>query len=120
MQLTLVVTGLLDIAPSLLAPVDTVAPAFERLLAAAEFPSRETRGPAAALGKPLLAFMPSGTDAARWQRWQNETQMLLFEHPVNVAREAAGRAPVNGVWVWGGGEPVKAPAHPRIAAPYSD
>jgi hypothetical protein len=225
MQLTLVVTGLLDIAPALLAPADTTAPAFERLLAAAEtpivdtegstaivcsalgaarqrdwpagpllaratapdcdarywlcadpvtleagrddvrlramvgdlgeaeaaallatlnahfaadglrfvapapqrwllacaaVPALATRGPDAAVGKPLLAFMPSGADAAHWQRWQSEMQMLLFEHPVNVAREAAGRAPVNGVWLWGGGEPVKAPAHPRIAALYSD
>ena len=35
--------------------------------------------------------------------WHNEIQMLLFEHPVNVAREAAGRALVNSVWLWGGG-----------------
>jgi len=225
MQLTLVVSGLLDMAPSLLAPADTLAPAFERLLAAAEAPIADaegsaaivcsalgvskqrdwpvapllarasgqdpsaqywlcadpatleagrddvrlrgivwdlddaetaallatlnahfagdglrfvaptancwligctrvqalaTRGPDAAVGKPLLAFMPSGADAAHWQRWQSEMQMLLFEHPVNAAREAAGRAVVNGVWLWGGGEPVKAPAHRRIAALFAD
>ena len=225
MQLTLVVSGLLEIAPSLLAPADTTAPAFERLLAAAEAPVADaegsaaivcsalgvakqrdwpvaslvarasmpdtsaqywlcadpatleagrddvrlrgmvwdlndaettallatlnahfavdglrftapapncwliacpavqavaTQGPDAALGKPLFAFLPTGADAARWQRWQSEMQMLLFEHPVNAAREAGGRAPVNGVWLWGGGEPVKAPAHPRIAALYAD
>ncbi|MEO8738351.1 MAG: hypothetical protein ABI537_01460 [Casimicrobiaceae bacterium] len=225
MQLTLVVSGLLDIAPSLLAPTDTVAPAFERLLAAAEAPLADpdgcsaivcaalgvakqrdwpvapllaraseqsasaqywlcadpatleagrddvrlrgivwdlkiaetaallatlnthfaddglqfvaptpncwlvacagvqaiaTRPPDTALGKPLFAYLPSGADAANWQRWQSEMQMLLFEHPVNAAREAAGQAVVNGVWLWGGGEPVKAPAHPRIAALFAD
>ena len=31
-------------------------------------------------------------------------QMLLHEHPVNAARERAGRAPVTGVWIWGGGD----------------
>jgi hypothetical protein len=30
-------------------------------------------------------------------------QMLLFEHPVNHARESSRRSPVNYVWMWGGG-----------------
>jgi len=63
----------------------------------------ETRPPEVALGAPLFAFMPAGADAARWRRWQNEMQMLLFEHPANRERERAGRAPVNSVWLWGGG-----------------
>jgi hypothetical protein len=29
--------------------------------------------------------------------------MLLYEDSVNVAREAGGRAPVSGLWFWGGG-----------------
>ena len=62
-----------------------------------------TRPPEAALGAPLFAFLPSGLDAARWRRWQNELQMLLFEHPVNLERQRAGAAPVNSVWLWGGG-----------------
>lgn len=36
--------------------------------------------------------------------------MLLFEHPVNRAREARGAALVNCVWVWGGGVWPSAPA----------
>ena len=47
-----------------------------------------------------------GADARTWRSWQNEIQMLLFEHPVNAAREAAGRAVVNSVWLWGGGTPA--------------
>jgi hypothetical protein len=62
-----------------------------------------TRPPEAAIGGPLLAYLPSGPDAARWRRWQNELQMLLFEHPVNRQREQADKAPVNSVWLWGGG-----------------
>ena len=68
-----------------------------------------------ALGGPLLAFLPAGTNATRWRAWQNEIQMLLFEHPVNREREAAGKIPVNGVWLWGGGAPALAAPAPRLA-----
>jgi hypothetical protein len=63
----------------------------------------ETSPPDAALDKPLVAHLPRGADAPRWRRWQSEMQMLLFEHPVNRARESSGRLPVNYVWMWGGG-----------------
>lgn len=62
-----------------------------------------TRPPEAALGAPLLAFLPAGADAGRWRRWQSEAQMLLFEHAVNRRREQNDLAPVNSVWLWGGG-----------------
>ena len=29
--------------------------------------------------------------------------MLFYGHPVNRAREAAGRPVISGVWTWGGG-----------------
>lgn len=44
-------------------------------------------------------------------RLLTEAQMLLYEAPVNQARAAAGRAPINSLWPWGGGVP------PRLAAP---
>ena len=71
-----------------------------------------TRPPEAAQGASLHAFLPSGADAGRWKRWQSEAQMLLFEHPVNQRREREGAAPVNSVWLWGGGryEPTDANA----------
>jgi hypothetical protein len=76
----------------------------------------ETSPPEAALGQSLSAYLPRGPDAARWRRWQSEIQMLLFEHPVNRLRESRGRAPVNYVWVWGGGTLNAAnPAAPRPA-----
>jgi len=78
-----------------------------------------THPPARVIGKPLLGVLPQGADGERWRSWQNEIQMLLFEHPVNTAREAAGRAVVNSVWFWGGG--ALAPSAPaRIAALYAD
>lgn len=34
----------------------------------------------------------------------NEIQMLLHADPVNQAREASGRPPVNALWLWGNGQ----------------
>ena len=82
----------------------------------AERQQLETSPPDAALGKPLIAHLPRGVDAARWRRWQSEMQMLLFEHPVNRSRESGGRLPINYVWVWGGGTlRVADPAAPAAA-----
>jgi hypothetical protein len=82
--------------------------------------SLTTLPPEDVMGKALLGHLPEGTDAGRWRSWQNEIQMLLFEHPVNVAREAAGKPIVNSVWLWGGGARTAATAHPRIAVLYAD
>jgi hypothetical protein len=44
------------------------------------------------------------TEAARdLARLSNEIQMLLHDHPVNLARAARDAEPINGVWFWGGG-----------------
>lgn len=90
-----------------------VAATPARWFACAEQPQRiSTRPPETALGAPLLAYLATGPDAARWRRWQNELQMLFFEDPVNRSREASGRSPVDSVWLWGGGTlaPPAAPA----------
>jgi hypothetical protein len=51
---------------------------------------------------------PRAVDAAHpaardLRRLQNEVQMLLHTHPLNEAREATGRLPVNSVWLSGCG-----------------
>ena len=66
-------------------------------------PALSTRPLAAAQGKSLRTQMPAGADAKTWWRWQEEIQMLLFAHPVTAARERAGRASANGVWLSTGG-----------------
>jgi hypothetical protein len=48
-----------------------------------------------------------GEDPA-FRRLANEVQMLLHTHPVNAARTAAGQATLNGLWLWGNGEPLPA------------
>lgn len=50
-------------------------------------------------------YMPFGSDADGFRRIVSEIEMALHEHPVNIAREATGRFPVNSLWLWGGGLP---------------
>ncbi len=45
----------------------------------------------------------SSKSRTNWRARTNEIQMLLHDHPVNQAREAAGMVPINGLWLWGGG-----------------
>lgn len=63
----------------------------------------ETHAPETAAGQPVLEFMPQGEDAATLKQLMNETQMLFHEHPVNRAREDAGRPLINSLWFWGEG-----------------
>jgi len=56
-----------------------------------------------AVNEPIHPRLPRGEHGGTWRRWLSEMQMLLHAHPVNAAREAAGRAPVTGIWISGGG-----------------
>lgn len=56
-----------------------------------------------AVGCDIDPLLPEGEDAMLFRTQLNELQMLLFEHPVNQAREARGELPVNSLWLWGGG-----------------
>jgi hypothetical protein len=47
--------------------------------------------------------MPKGRDAAILKRLLTEVQMLLHEHPVNVARAQRGVPAVNALWLHGVG-----------------
>lgn len=58
---------------------------------------------AQAQGRNIDALMPRGNDARTWIKRMNEAQMLLHEHPVNVARESYGAPPINSIWPWGFG-----------------
>lgn len=81
----------------------------------AQPPRLLTTPPSLARGYALDRILPGGDDAAVWRARLNEAQMLLHAHPVNSAREASGRWPVNGLWLWGGG--VQGPvAHSGLPA----
>jgi len=74
---------------------------------------------AAVRGRMIDPFLPTGPGARTLRRILNDAQMLLFEHPVNVRREASGQLPVNSVWPWGGGH-LTAPAHVRMSSIHAD
>lgn len=66
-------------------------------------PDIETVSLSQAAGRNVRNLLPKGADAMRWHQLFNETQMLLFSHHVNEAREARGVLPVNSLWYWGSG-----------------
>ncbi len=63
--------------------------------------------PVRATGRNIDIWMQAGPRARDWRRLQNEIQMTWHSHPVNEAREADGRLPVNSVWLHGGGNAGK-------------
>jgi hypothetical protein len=74
---------------------------------------------ARALGRDTFGLLPEGTGRINWLSTITEAQMLLASHPVNLAREAARRPPVNSVWFWGGGHVPRVEA-PPYASVHSD
>lgn len=70
-----------------------------------------------AAGRNVDAYQPSGSAARRWRQLSNLVQMAWFDDPVNVAREAAGRLAVNGLWLEGRAGAV---AHRPFARVHSD
>lgn len=55
------------------------------------------------IGQPARKLLPEGTEHRPWRRLLNEIQMVLHQHPVNRAREAAGQPVINNLSFWGGG-----------------
>lgn len=54
-----------------------------------------------ASGRHVIAYQPAGPAARAWRRLLTEVQMGWHEHPVNQAREQAGKRPVNALWLDG-------------------
>jgi len=67
-------------------------------------PAITTRPVMQVAGQDIEPCLPQGHDAADWHAMLNEVQMLLHNHPVNVAREQRGEPAINSLWFWGGGE----------------
>jgi hypothetical protein len=65
--------------------------------------------PEQALGEDLSQHIPQGPEGRRWRVLLNDIQVLLHQHPLNAERRARGLAPVNSVWLWGGGSLPTAP-----------
>lgn len=54
-------------------------------------------------GKPISVHLPKGSYGVDLERLLAEASELLRNHPVNLARIAAGKHPANSVWFWGEG-----------------
>ncbi|MCK9488699.1 MAG: phosphoglycerate mutase [Xanthomonadales bacterium] len=59
--------------------------------------------PDQALGGDLFELWPEDDLHRRWRVMFGQVQITLAAHPVNQARAAAGKSPINGVWFWGAG-----------------
>jgi hypothetical protein len=68
------------------------------------------------IGRNVDLWLPVHRQARLVRRLQNEVQMLLYDHPLNDAREARGELPVNSFWLSGCGraQPASAPAGLRV------
>jgi hypothetical protein len=72
------------------------------------------------IGRNIDPWLPGQRSARLIRRLQNEVQMLLYTHPMNDAREAAGLPTVNSFWLSGcgrlpvGNPPAALPAAPQI------
>lgn len=55
------------------------------------------------IGRNVDAWLPTAPPGRLLRRLQNEVQMLLYTHPLNDQREAAGHLPVNSFWLSGCG-----------------
>ena len=53
------------------------------------------------IGKEISVFLPQMSELVL--ALMNESQRLLKNHPVNLAREAKGLPPANSIWLWGQG-----------------
>lgn len=70
------------------------------------------------IGQNVKAWMPIGTAARPLQRLQSEMQMLLYNHPVNDARDARRQITVNSFWLHGVGTlPTDTPPSLHVQMP---
>ena len=87
-----------------------------RWYAAVPYLDASTSSPRSVNGHSIAPHRPRGTGRAHLERLMNDVQMALHDAPVNDARSAAGRLPINAVWVWGGGSvtrPARTDLTPR-------
>lgn len=59
--------------------------------------------PEQAMGQDLSQHLPAGAEGRQWRILLNDVQVLLHQNPLNAQRHARGQAPVNSLWLWGGG-----------------
>lgn len=53
---------------------------------------------------PVADYLPSGPGAELLRQLMTDSQSLLADHPINVARRQAGQRPATQIWLWGQGQ----------------
>lgn len=62
------------------------------------------------MDRSVLDDFPRGPGSELLTEWMNAGAEILASHPVNAAREKAGKLPATGIWLWGlGGAPQLPP-----------
>ena len=61
-------------------------------------------------GKPVSSWLPQGPGAALARELMSQSLHILENHPINLARVAAGKNPANAIWLWGQGSRPSLPA----------
>jgi len=65
--------------------------------------------------KPIEDYLPSGPGSDFLKKLMLASQDVLREHPVNVARRAAGERPATMTWLfWGSSQPTEMPAFQQV------
>ena len=59
--------------------------------------------PSEVIGRSVEGLLADLTEEREVRRLLNEIQTVLHAHPANQRRDAAGRATLNSLWLWGGG-----------------
>ena len=84
-------------------------------LLSAEFPAFVADSPTSLRGRPLRGALLEQLGSGRMKQVVMEAQMVLHATAANAGRESAGVAPINSIWLWGGGELPAAGAASPVA-----
>ncbi|MFH1079060.1 MAG: cofactor-independent phosphoglycerate mutase [Pseudomonadota bacterium] len=75
----------------------------------------ETTPPHDITGQMTTTYRIKGNDAEKLVGLMRQSQVFLKKHPVNLARQAAGKRPATSIWLWGQG---RAPRMVRLTDQY--
>jgi 2,3-bisphosphoglycerate-independent phosphoglycerate mutase len=65
--------------------------------------SPQTTPPHDITGKQISEYLPHGDCAEDINELTQKTSEILFNHPMNIEREQAGKKRANSIWLWGQG-----------------
>ena len=85
---------------------------YRNLMITNDFPDPELRctPPHDIHNQPVVRHRPQGPDAERLEAIMSRAAEMLADHELNRIRRDEGRDPVNGIWLWGQGRPIRLPS----------